>query len=431
MKKEKRFPTILGLLVLIIAIIGGVYLTSSRTNFGTKAANECNPINLQVASITYNSADISFTTAINCLSNLSVNGQVIEDVRFLNTNQSPTAIKVHYFQIKNLKENTEYPFSLISGGKTIVNNEFKFVTSSKPASPIPTSNLAWGRVLNPDKKTTSNAIVYLNIPGAAPLSSFVTSNGNWSISLASSFNDQNNDWFSPLQDPIEEDIVVIAEDGTITQVTNTTNMNNPVPDIVIGQNSLTVPSDYQSISQGVIISISPAQTQKNITITNPVNGESLTSLRPDFFGSGPINSTIIIEVNSSVLITGQTQSSASGTWNWSPPQNLSPGEHTITAKVQNTATGLWQTVTNRFTILAQNNSNLPAYEASGSATIQPTQIPTLQPTDTPLPTPTDIVRTARPSTSSGEPPVSGNSLPTTIILISAVLLFFISFKFLK
>ncbi len=431
MKKEKRFPTIIGLIVLIIAVIGGVYLTTSKTNFGTKAANDCNPVNLQVASLTYNSADISFTTTVNCLSSLSVNGQVSEDVRFLNTNQSPTPIKIHYFQLKNLNENTEYKFSIISNGKTIVSNEFKFVTGSKPKEPIPVSNLAWGRVLNSDKKPTSNAIVYLNIPGASPLSSFVTSNGNWSVSLASSFNDQYNGWFMTPTNPIEEDIIVIADDGSVTQVTNTTDLNNPVPDIIIGQNSLIVPSDYKSNTSGNLSSVAPVQSQKNIDIINPAEGESINSNRPEFFGTGPINTTIVIVLNSSTTINGQVQTDSTGSWHWSPSQNLEAGSHTITAKYQNPATGVWQSVTKNFTILAQSNNNLPAYEASASATLVPTQVPTLQPTLTPLPTPTEIVRTAHPSTTSAKPPVSGNSLPTILIVLSAVALFTLSFGFLK
>jgi hypothetical protein len=434
MRKEKRFPTIIGLLFLILAIAGGVYLNSTRTNLGSKASGDCKPINVQIANITHNSADISYTTGASCLSTISLNDQVINDVRFLNTNQSPSATKIHYFQAKYLKEKTEYHFSLITNGQTVTDNAYLFTTGSKPSSELPTSNLAWGRVLNPDKKTTSNAIVYLNIPGAAPLSSFITSNGNWSISLASSFNSQNNDWFTPPSNPVEEDIVVVADDGSITQVTNNTSLNNPVPDIIIGQNSLTVPPDYISGDQGIIDAISPVQTQKNITITNPTDKETLNINIPDFFGTGPINSTIVIEVHSSDPIVGQAQSDTSGTWHWSPPQSLEPGEHTITAKVQNPSTGLWESVTRTFTVLAQNNSN-PAYEASASATtaptVEPTIEPTIEPTQIPTITPTPIIRTAHPSSASAKPPVSGDSLPTVIIIGSAFAFLLLSLSLFK
>lgn len=442
MIKEKRFPTIIGLIVLILAIIVGVYLTGSKTNLGSKASGDCKPINIQVANITYNSADISFTTAIECLSSLSINNQIIEDVRFLNTNQTPSATKIHYFQPKNLNANSAYKFLLISGGESIIRDDYVFTTGFKPNSSLPTSNLAWGRVLNSDGKTTGSAIVYLNIPGASPLSSFVTSNGNWSISLASSFNTANDDWFTPPSSPVEEDIVVIAEDGTVTQVTNNTGLNNPVPDIIIGQNSLTVPPDYQSTNQGIFESASPIQSQKDINITNPSDGQTLNVNRPDFFGTGPINSSIIIEVNSETPVIGQVQTDSSGAWNWSPPQNLAPGDHTITAKVQDPATGLWKSVTKKFTVLAQSD-DLPAYEASGSATITPittptivptiipTTIPTLEPTIEPTATPTEIIRVAHPSSTSTKPPVSGNILPTTLIIMSALILFFVSFKFIK
>lgn len=436
MKSEKRIPTIIGVIILIICIVIGVYYTNFRTTLGSKASGDCSPINPQVTNITHNSADISFVTTSLCSMALSINNQIVQDIKLQTTNTTNDSSSIHYYQIKYLQESTDYTYSLIVNNESITNNNFTFKTSIKPNSTIPSSNLAWGRILNPDMQTTANAIVYLNIPGAAPLSSFVTTNGNWSVSLASSFNAEKNDWFTPPAIPVEEDIVVIAADSSTTQVSNNTGLNNPVPDIILGQNSLVVSTGRQNESTGQLDNITPVQTRKVLDITNPKNGETLTVSEPDFFGTAPINSSVIIEVHSPLAINGETQSDVSGTWHWSPPENLTPGEHTITVKTQNPSTGLWEVVTRNFIVQAADTEN-PSYEASGSAG-RVTQAPTptvvvVVPTATIAPVINTIiptVRAARPSTTSA-PPVTGNSLPTIIIVSMSVIFFIISLKFIR
>ena len=418
MKKEFKFPTIIGLIFLILAVVAGIYATQSTKIFNSKASDTCGPENIQITNITNSAVNISFTTTSACSFSLSANAQTFDDVR-------STPSRLHYFEVKHLSSETNYKFSLINNGNLMNSDNYNFKTATTPATAIPTSNLAWGKVFNPDKKTPAMAIVFLNIPGAAPLSSIVTTNGNWSVSLANSFNDAKNNWFTPPSSPISEEIIAISEDGTATQITNTTDNNNPVPNIIIGTNFLEPISEEQKAAIGQFDVGSGASTQKKVDIYNPKDGDILQTNKPDFFGSAPTNSKVIIEVHSDVLINGETSSSPSGEWHWSPPSNLTPGEHTITVKSQNLSTGVWETVTRNFTVLAADSAQ-PQYTASNSATT-PTLTPT--PTETIVITPT--VRVAQVSTASGAPPVTGNTLPTVLIISSALLFFVISVNFLK
>lgn len=428
MTTEKHFSTILGLIFLVMCIAVGVYFTRSRLMLGSKASGDCTPTNPQVANITNSSADISYITSAACLATVSVNNQIFNDVK------PASATRIHYFQIKGLKNSTTYNYSVISNGQTINKDNFSFKTGSTPASSLPTSNLAWRRVLNSDQKTVANAIVYLSIPGASPLSSFVTTDGNWSISLASSFNDAQTDWFIPPATAVEEEIIVISEDNITTQVVNPIALNNPVPDIIIGQNSLSAPS-VMPTSAGNLANITPAQTSQNLDILNPKDGETINNTRPEFFGTAPINSKVVIEVHSDATASADIQADAAGSWNWSPPADLTPSDHTITVKVQDPNTGVWQTVTRNFTVLA-TGSGSPAFVASGSASvITPTPIivsPTAGQTITltPTNTPTPVIRAAQPASSSTTPPVTGNTLPTLLIFSGALIFFFISVKFI-
>ncbi|MFZ2152430.1 MAG: Ig-like domain-containing protein [Microgenomates group bacterium] len=430
MKKEFKFPTIIGVGFLLISVFVGVKYSTRTTTTSSNASGSCQPDNVQITNLTHNSASLSFLTSSKCQSTVSLDNQIIKDLKAETLNIPELSSRIHYFFINNLKEKTTYNYSIISGGSTYQEKSYSFITGSTPISGTPNSNLAWGKVFSPDGKTPGNALVFLNISGAYPLSSMVTTNGNWSISLASSFNDTQTNWFTLSDTVSSEDIIVYSEDGVFTQVTNSTSRNNPVPDIIIGTNSLDT-TNYDTAknsSTGQVDSISPVVDQKKVDIANPREGDMLNVLRPDFFGSAPNSTQVIIEVHSDTVINGQTTSDTSGNWHWSPPQNLEPGQHTITVKSLNKNTGIWETITRSFTVLASDNLSSPNFEASGSAsTPSPaaTLVSTLAPTKTPVPT----IRTAHPSTTI-QPPVTANYLPTIVIFIFSFLFILISFKLL-
>lgn len=407
MNKEKRFPTIIGLIFLIISILVGVFLTGNRTIFRSKASATCNPLNYQVTNITNKSVDISFTTSTECSTAVLIDNRTFANLKGLS--------KIHYFEIDNLKENTEYNFSFLNGGTTFSEDRYKFKTAQTPKTSIPSANLAWGRILNPDLKPATEAIIYLVIPGASPLSSFVTSNGNWNISLASSFNEAKTDWFVPPEN-INEDIIVISPDQA-TQISGNTSLNNPVPDITIGKNSLN-PQQISVTPTKAVSLVVPTSSPVTIktTVQSPTENETISALRPDFFGTAPSNSQVLVKIDS---ITGNATSNNSGIWHWSPSQDLSVGKHTllITNEVSN------ESISRTFTILPQSNSL--AFSATPSAILNtPTPVPTLIPTLVPT------IRTAKPSTRSGVP-VTGTAFPTFLSLAAAIIFTFGSFLFFK
>ena len=230
--KEKSIPTILGLIMLIVSIFGGIYLTSQKTYLTPKASDDCQPINPQYTNITFNSFDVSFTSSIGCISTIVVNNQPYKN--YFKDQES----KTHYFSVNNLKDNQEYKMVIVSGDKKYSKDEYKIKTAIKPSASLPDSNMAWGNAYSKDGSSpATGSIIYINIPGASPLSSIVNSQGYWNISLSTSFNESKTDWFSAPKDT-NYDITVFSPDGTVTQLTNNTSNNNPVPDIIIGQNSL-------------------------------------------------------------------------------------------------------------------------------------------------------------------------------------------------
>ncbi len=426
MRQEKRIPTLLGLLLLTVFIFGGVLITQKNAIFKIKASPTCQPINPQVGNITNNSADISFLTESECSIVLKIDNKT-----FTNFKESS---KVQYFQINNLKESTTYTYSFIADSREISSDSYTFKTAKKPTGNMPTSNLAWGKIYLPSQKPAADAIVYLNIPGASPLSSLVTTSGFWNISLATSFNLDKNSWFTPTKDS-SEDIVVLYPGYEPTQISSNTSQNDPVPDIIVGQNSFS----KSQLNTGSL-NTPDLETSSNIPldISNPQNNETIKTQKPDFFGSAPPGFLLDITVESPLKHTGQVSSGNDGSWNWSPPSNLSPGEHTITVKATDPQTGAIQTIVRKFYVLAAEDDTL-AFTASESA-FQPSPTPTQKPSPTPLPTkPTTPQPTKIPVITSSKPspvptlisetpgtqsgiPVAGTSLPTLATITFSLLL---------
>jgi len=410
--KDKRFPTVLGVILLTLILIAGVYLSTKTTTLSSKASNKCEPNNPQITNLTYVSFDFSFTTTSSCSTTLVINKKIYQD--------SSSAPNTHYFKIDGLSPTTSYQFNLISGGITYSRPEYSFTTTTKPNSSIPTSNLAWGKILTSDNKPVSGAIVYLTISGSQALSALSNKDGNWNISFATSFKENKQDWFTPAAD-IDEEIIVYSPDGQVTQLTNKTNKNDPVPDIIIGQNNFSSNPPVFSAKNTQLDSSNNVISQ-NLSLTSPKESEVIYTLKPDIFGQGPANNTFQLNldgVSTNVTIAGNN------IWHWSPSQNLSPGSHKLILTYQNT------NITRNFSI-TPDNSYL-SFSATPSATLIPTQImiPTNIPSSpTSIPTKVPTIRVAKISTTSTLYK-SGETFPTYFLIVLSSLLFGISLYYYR
>jgi len=462
MKKEKTIPSLLGIVLLVAGTIGGIYLTGNTKIFSPRASASCLPQNPQITNQTHNSFDLSFLTDADCRFSLLVDNRTIFD-------QVDNG-KIHYFQVNGLQSDTIYSFILVGNGNQYTSKNYQTKTGKSPTSPLPTSNLAWGKIYDSNHQPVTTAIVYLSIPQASPLSALVTSSGNWNISLASCFNETKDNWFSPGEN-LPEDIVVISVDGVPTQVTNNTANNNPVPDIILGRNQLSEPPQIQEVPGNLPRQSSTAKAAV-LEINYPNEADVVRVGMPDFFGRGTPNTNIdLILVSGQLRLPERAFVDSQGIWHHSPSQPLSPGQYTLTVSAANSQTGKDTTISRHFTVdLAgqlSNDSNLLAFSASASATKTPTRpatpTPTVKPAPTKTPTPSlpkstvtvipspsahstltptpspktiptvlPTTRVARPSVSV-TPPQSGVFFPTAVLFGLSLLLvasgFFLIYRY--
>lgn len=444
---EKKIPTILGIF-LVLGLVGSLTLLREGTSFLTRASKGITPQEVEITNITSNSFTVSWITGEKTKGFVqveSLDGKVVTDFR-----DSPGTLgdyDTHYVVINNLSPDTEYKFYLNSGGKEFFEERLKAysVKTALSTSGIPPeANLASGSVLNGSSQPAAGAIVYLDIPGISKLSALVTNKGNWVVPLAQAYSEDLSMRANYEEGKIIENILAVTGQRGRATATIYTQNDDPVPPIILGESQ-----DFTSGDQNLLnndLTPSPAMDskldtgnlnlgqEKEFKIINPNDGETITIPKPEIFGEGPKGAKVEITLESPVTYESEIEIDSNGEWQWAPPQNLTPGAHTLTVEYTNPDTGGVETFVRTFVLAAQTGEGGPAFSATPSgSTATPTINPTNTPTEAPTPTataeptsttePTTPPRKSQPSTESGVPE-SGFFGPTIILFGGAAILFF-------
>lgn len=176
----------------------------------------------------------------------------------------------------------------------------------------------------------------------------------------------------------------------------------------------------------------PADTEALVKLLNPgKDGVDIATASPEIKVQGPRGTRVKITVNSEETQTTTLTLDEDGLIAWTPPNDLEPGEHTVTIEYEDEA-GVMQKIVRTFTVQAAeadndditgfSDSDEPATGVGGST---PGYQASPTPTKTPTPTATVTVspRAAMPSTESGIP--EAGTMSTTIALLGLGLLLFI------
>lgn len=453
---KKRIPTLVGMLLLLVGAVAGVLFLDESTDFLPRAAPEYVPQKVKITNISDSSLTISWLTEEPSIGFIKLGSSADQlDTTVIDERDQLTGssneFRSHYITIQELKPSSTYYFKLGSHSKQLYDNngDAFSITTGPPLSTAPSSDTAYGSIYTPAETPAEGAIVYLSLPGATPLSALVKKDGNWAVSLsvARSANLSNYVSYDLTGTPI--DLLVQADNGDTSQVTTTTDNDQPVPDIILGENAdytgnepvylqqeTELTQDYESQFTLQELEVTDPDSDTTITIdTIPADDTIINQTQPELTGSAPPGIELIVTIHSSQVITGNIVVDTNGSWDWTPPRNLELGNHTITLSYADEE-GILHTLSRSFIVQAAESigDNLPQYEATPSATITPsptqeptpeitpstTQSPTPSPTSTPSPTP----RPTAPATISAIP-VAGTTTPT-IALFALGIIFLLS-----
>jgi len=434
----KTIPTIFGLLLLIAGIGGGYYLITKNQMLPAKSNPEVIPQNITISNISSDGFTVSWLTNTSSIGTITVG----EEKNKLNKTFLDSRDKIsgdsnkyttHFVNVENLKPQTTY-FFLTNPSDSASQNDPLFITTGPTLGTQPLTDIIYGKVVNSSQQPISGAIIYIELTNASPISALTSKDGMWAESLHIA---RTIDLASYAPYDAESSILTIkAVSSTQTEnqaaIKITAKNDTPVPTIVLGENKDYLadspqtpeqfptnqekqPSSSEEIyfSDIVDMDASPSAISEELAITNPQNnGEKINTQKPQILGKGPPQKTITIEIQSPKTYNGTAVADSSGNWEFTPPENLSPGSHTVTASYVD-ENGQQQQVVRQFLVMAEGELDLPSLEGTPSASAIPSAMPS------PPPSPSPISRESMPSTESGMPP-SGTITPTLLVLIFGI-----------
>lgn len=388
---QKRIPTLLGLIMILVGIGITTYLVGTGTIVTTKAGPTENPQNVRITNITGDSITVSYTTQAQVIGSVNYGrdenlGQTTLDDRDVNGNVVPRF--THYITIKNLEPLTDYYFSITSGASTYKQGEnlYKIMSGPNIGRPIAEENLIKGSIIYP-QEIPKESIIYISAQDSDTISAVVKDDGSFSILLDMLKAKDLSSYFGFNENSVFEGLV--QGQNNISNVKFTIPQNKELAPITLSENfdfTQTLPSDNVNSEENFSAISSQGQTvSTDIQINTPEKNQEFIDPQPRFTGTALPDSTISIQIHSDDNIKAQITVDARGNWSYRPPSNLSPGSHTITISARDSS-GILRTITQAFTIFESGT------QVAEAATPSATPIPTIpSQTITSSPTPTSII----------------------------------------
>ncbi|MDD2822656.1 MAG: fibronectin type III domain-containing protein [Candidatus Daviesbacteria bacterium] len=179
-----KIPTLLGMGVLLIGLVGGVFLVTQNQTLKSKAAVSSEPKNVNVVNINSTSVSIYWQTDEQTTGFIKAGIAQQERKLFLDDRDlaSPAPHKLHFVTLTNLQPETTYYYQIYSGAITYPKEALNFKTIAEAQS------VNWpplvGTIINENNSVLDEAIIILNLPEAQKLATITKTGGNFILPLS-------------------------------------------------------------------------------------------------------------------------------------------------------------------------------------------------------------------------------------------------------
>lgn len=410
--KANKIPTILGIFILIVGVAVGIFLVQQPQIFRLGAEPEVAPRDVRITNITDSSFTVTWITDREVISYLLWGDNANPSTPARESDDLPKTM--HRVTLDNLNSNDTYYFKISSSGENYDNSGTAWQTlTGQDTTPQSNPRIVSGTVVDGSGNPASGVFVYLSSAATGPMSTKTNVSGEWVIALTTA---------ATINDNTEFEIFVQGGQKGIATAQILAQSANPAPVITIGKTHdfRQEPPNEIGGAPGANIELPDgtgvALGVSTVTIDSVDDGETIFTAEPEFFGTAPSSTMITIKIESE-LQSDTLVADSFGNWNWSPPDNLDEGEHSVTIEWEDEG-GFLQSLTKHFTVLAAEDD--PSFESTPSATPTPT------PSATPTATPTATPRSSLPSTDSGIP-VAGSIAPTYMLALMGLGLLLLGF----
>lgn len=232
--KEFKIPTLLGLAVIFIGIIGGVFLVLRQNqSLLTFASPDQVPQNITISNITDQIASISWQTTSPETGYIKF-GPTSPDQTVLDDRDTTTPVKrqTHHVTLKGLTPQTPYQFKIVSGKTTTENATF---TTAPVSSNTNNLNPVIASILN-ESTPVEDGIIYFSVPGGVVQSAPVKNLGNFIIPLNNLRSEDLSNIIS-LPETTLGKLTAITSNGPSSAVLNLSlSQAGPLPPMRVSQN---------------------------------------------------------------------------------------------------------------------------------------------------------------------------------------------------
>lgn len=237
MRKQHTFPTIVGLILLILVVGAGVFFVQTRQTFTLSASADETPKNVRITNVTDVSFSVSWTTDKPTFGYVTYEKS---DELAHGSLGNQTKSSIHYLTVKDLRANTNYQFKIGSGENLFDNDGQAYKIKTGQALILKKkSDMVFGVVVGKNGQPIDGALVYLALPGASPMSTFIDSDGSWAFNLSMSRQANLKEKASYTKDTILE-VYVRGDAGVAKNQVATAKIPvgaaRPVPKMVLGEN---------------------------------------------------------------------------------------------------------------------------------------------------------------------------------------------------
>ncbi len=414
---EKRIPTFAALLFLLVGLSATLLLVQNGVFIISRASPNQDPENIRIVNTTNNSFTVVFTTLDQTTAGISLDNNTSAIFFDERDKSGVKSFSNHFITVSNLSPNTKYLFSILSNGKSYLQDGKKFEATTA-INPIEEQKemILTGAVLQPDGNPGADTLIFASSKNSQEIAAITDSQGNYNLPLYLLVDSENKK--VDIQ-PMDE-IQIKAVHGALSSTATYSFQNEgTVPLITLSSNySFIASAPEEQIGSDSSSLKFPIEINKSakIKITVPKKNETFVDNRPVLQGTALPNAIVKITIHSQDQIQIQIRADPNGNWSYRPAVSLTVGPHTITIETLD-ASGNLTSVTSDFTIFASGSQI--AENATPSATLIPTASPTIILTPTLTPTTIPSLTPSLTSTPSASPTGTITITPTATLTPTA------------
>ena len=411
---DKRIPSFIGIIIITIGIGVTTFLVKQGGLVTSKASSSEQPKNVRIANVTDESFTVSYTTDSPTTGTINYGDSVgLGQTALDNLDQSAGKVAnktIHNITTTNLSALTKYYFVIVSGKDTYTNNSspFEVITGPKIDTPAPKPNPISGKIILPSGESPKEAIAYLTSSNSQIISTPVKSDGTYEFELSKLRTADLGSYVDVQKDSSLK--FLFYGDGLSANVSISSANLSEVPVITLSNDynfdnsNNEILKTFNASTSSFPIFETTSETEDKPSILIPKKNQNFTDTKPSFKGTAVANQDVQITIHSDENIQTTVSADSNGNWTFTPPDGLSPGEHTITI-VTRTSSGILQTITQSFVVYAAEGETTP--------TATPTPTPVSLTSTTLTPTPFDVTLTPTPGGETYLTPTPTSPLPIT------------------